>query len=399
MSTQQKYSSRERMLIALENKPSDYIPCVMGIGIARDMRSQFEHIERQLELGLDAGVALPELPFRFHPDVKVEEWKEKSGSEYLLHKEYHTPTGKLTAIVRKTRDWYSHCGDSVPLFDDWLTARSYKFLIEKREDLEPFRYLLAEPTADNISTFREQARKYRRFAANKGLLVQGGWNGYDPNKGIDRDGGVMGADALLWLCGAERALLLAMDEPETIKELLQMISQWNMKRMEVYLDEGIDLLRKRAWYESADFWSPSLYGKLIFPILKKEVELTHQAGVKFAYEMPTGLMPLLDCLLESGIDTIMVIDPIPVAGKEVNLKLLKEKIGRKICLWGGVNGHFTIARGTEREVEEAVEKSMSILGPEGFILAPLGGDDSERCWNNEKIMIKTWKRKLLEIRN
>ena len=161
---------------------------------------------------------LPELPFHFHPEVKAKEWKEGSSCGCLLHKEYHTPSGKLIAIVKKTRDW--HCGDSVPLFDDWPTPRSHKFIIEKREDLESFCYLLARPTADDISTFHEEVSRYKRFAVDKGLLVCGGWNGYGPNKGIDRDGGVMGTDALIWLCGVERTLLWAMDEPETTKVLL-----------------------------------------------------------------------------------------------------------------------------------------------------------------------------------
>ncbi len=386
------------MLIALENKQSDYIPCnfILFTALRKKCKDQFEFIERELELGLDARVELPELPFRFHPDVKVKEWKEKSESGYLLHKEYYTPSGKLTSIVKKTRDW--PYGDSVPLFNDYLTPRSYKFLIEKREDLEPFRYLLAESTADDISAFHEQASKYKRFAADKGLLVSGGQEVFAPNKGIDIDGGTMGADALIWLCGVERTLLLAMDEPETIEEFLQMISQWNMKRMEIYLDEGVDLLVKRAWYESTDFWSPSLYHKLIFPILKREIELTHQAGAKFGYAMTSGQMPLLDYFLKSGIDTLIGVDP--VQGKGTNLKLFKEKLGRKICLWGGVNGFLTVERGTEREIEEAVEKSISILGPEGFILAPVDSinDDSERTWNNVKTMIKTWKRELRKIK-
>ena len=176
-----------------------------------------------------------------------------------------------------------------------------------------------------------------------------------------------------------------------------MICQWNMKRMEIYLDQGIDLLIRRGWYESTDFWSPSLYRRLIFPVLKREVEFTHQAGAKFGYVMTSGQIPLLDYFLESGLDSLIGVDP--VQGTGIDLRLLKERLGRKICLWGGVNAYLTIARGTEREVEEAVEKSISILGPEGFILSPVDvlPDDSGRTWNNMKTMVRTWKRMLGEM--
>jgi hypothetical protein len=395
---ERKYGSRERMLIALENRRSNYVPCSFMIfsALQEKCKDQFEFIERQLELGLDAKVELPELLFRFHPEVKVKEWKEKSKSGYLLHKEYQTPSGKLTSIVQKTEDWpYSN---SVPLFDDYLVPRSQKFLIEKKEDLEPLRHLFSEPSAEDVSSFREKANKLKRFAAEKGLLVSGGWRYFGSEKGIDKDGGTMGADALMWLFGIENTLLLAMDEPETIKELLLIISKWNMKRMEVYLKEGIDLLIKRAWYESTDLWSPSLYRKFIFPLLKKEVELVHQAGAKFGYIMTSGIMPLLDDFLELGIDVLIGVDP--VQGKGTDLKLLKESLGGKICLWGGVNGFLTIEKGEEKEVQKAVEESLSILGPEGFILSPVDNvtDNSERTWNNVKTMIKTWKRKLVEVK-
>ncbi len=282
MQNGKKSSSRERMLTALKNKHSDYIPCsFMFFGAPRKKsKDQFEAIEEELDLGLDVRVELPELPFRFHPNVKVKEWKEKSEGGYLLHKEYYTPTGKLTATVKKTKDW--PYGDSVPLFDDWLTPRSCKFLVEKRENLEAFRYLLAEPTADDIAVFHEQARTHKRFAADKGLVVSGGWENFGLKKGIDWNGGTMGADALFWLCGVERVLLLAMDEPEMIEELLQMISQWNMRRMEVYLDEGIDLLIKRAWYESADFWSLLCIVNSYFLYSKKRLNIPIRPGQNLA---------------------------------------------------------------------------------------------------------------------
>jgi len=395
---ERKYSSRERMLTALENKKSSYIPCSFMIfsALEEKCKDQFEFIERQLELGLDTKVELPELPFRFHPEVKVKEWKQRTKSGYLLHKEYQTPSGKLNSIVRKTEDW--PYGDSVPLFSDYLAPRSKKFLIEKKGDLEPLGYLLGEPPAGDISSFCEQANKLKRFAANKGLLVSGGWTYFGSEKGMDEDAGTMGADALMWLLGMEKALLLAIDEPETIKELLRIISEWNMKRMKVYLEEGIDLLIRRAWYESTDFWSPSLYRKFIFPVLKKEIELVHQAGAKCGYIMTSGVMPLLDDFLQLDIDVLIGVDP--VQGKGTDLKLLKERLDEKICLWGGVNGFLTIGQGEGKDVEDAVDESISILGPKGFILSPVDNvrEDSERARNNIKTMIKTWKKKLCEMK-
>lgn len=387
-----RITSRERMITVLENRESDHVPCCFMIfsALEEKCKNQFEFIEKQLELGLDVKVELPELPFRFHPEVKVKQWKEKAENGYLLHKEYQTPSDKLTSIVKKTEDW--PYGDSVPLFNDYLVPRSQKFLVEGEKDLESLRYLFKEPTADDILAFRERANKLKKFAFNKGLLVSGGWRNSGVEKGIDKDGGTMGADALMWLCGGEKALLLAMDKPQVIEEFLKIISKWNLKRIEIYLNVGIDLLIRRAWYESTDLWSPSLYRRLMFPVLQEEIRLVHQAGAKFGYIMTSGTMPLLDDFLKLGIDVIIGIDPIQ--GKGTDLKLLKEKLSGKICLWGGVNGFLTIEKGTHEEVREAVEKSISLLGPKNFILSPVDNvtHSSERTWSNVKTMIETWKK-------
>ena len=390
---QKKFSSRERMLRTIESQGTDYLPCSFMIftALEKKCKDQLEFIEKQMELGLDVKVELPELPFRFHPEVKIREWKEVTKDEKhpLLHKEYITPAGRLTSIVRKTEDW--PYGDSVPLFNDYLAPRSKKFLIEKRKDLESLKFLLAEPTAEDISNFRNKSKRLKEFAKEKGLLVSGGWRSSGTEKGIDEDGGTMGADSLMWLCGGEQSVLLAMDEPKLIEELLQIVSTWNIKRMEIYLEEGIDLLVRRAWYEGTELWSPSLYRRFMFPVLKKEMELTHQAGAKFGYIMTSGIMPLLDDFLELGIDVLIGVDP--VMGKGTDLKKLKERLSGKICLWGGVNGFLTVERKNREDVEEAVEKAISTLGPKGFILSPVDNvtEGSEKSWENVKTMIERWK--------
>lgn len=388
-----KFSSRERMLITLNNKEADYIPCSFMIftALKKRCKNQFEFIEKQIELGLDTKVELPELPIRFHPEVKIKEWKERAKEGTLLYKEYHTPEGELESIIKKTNDWPYN--DSIPLFNDYLVPRSKKFLMTCEEDLNSIPYLFSEPTKGDILNFRTKAKRLKKLARNRDLLVSGGWRSGGSEMGINEDAGTMGADALMWLCGAERMLLWAMDKPEIIEQLLKIISHWNIKRMKIYLEEGVDLLVRRAWYESTDLWSPSLYRRFIFPMLKKEVDLTHQAGAKFGYIMTSGVMPLLDDLLKLGVDVLIGVDPIQ--GKKTDLKAIKEKLCGKICLWGGVNGFLTIERGTKEEVEGAVSKAVSILGPRGgFILSSVDNvtDTRDKTWDNVKVMIETWRK-------
>lgn len=388
-------SSRERMIAAIECREPDYVPlCFM---IFRALRSrckdQYEFMERQLELGLDAVVELPivpprkrlvdqsdlhGLPVQFDPRVQMREWKEDMDDEKypLLHKEYKTPSGTLKAIVSKAEDW--PYGDHVPLFDDYLIPRSKKFLITEQSDLEHLKHLLMPLSKEEIDGINEASRPAKEFAERRGLLVTGGWG--------------VGMDAACWICGIEDLMLAAIYDPAFVEEMAQMIARWNQERMQIVLDRGVDLFIRRGWYESTDFWPPDLYRQFIMPSLQREVQMAHQAGAKFGYILTTGTMPLLDILLESGIDVLIGVDP--VQGRGTDLKEFKRKLNGKICMWGGVNGFVTVEMGSREEIRTAVETSIDILAPGGgFILSPVDNirDTSEEVWESVEFMIQVWK--------
>lgn len=387
-------TSRERMVAALECQQPDYVPaCFMIFAALRDQcADEWEFVDRQLEMGLDAVVRVPMappqadvdygdlrgLPPRHAREVHTRTWRQVvPGERYpLLHKEYHTPAGTLTTVVSETEDW-PH-GEHVPLFDDFICPRARKFPLTGPEDLPALRHVLQPPSPQDIDALRQQAKHARRFAEQCGVLLEGGWG--------------VGGDALGWLSGFENATLMAVDQPEFIEELLGLIAQWNRRRMEVVLDAGVDLFVRRGWYEGVDFFSPPMYRRFIAPALRAEVEMAHQAGAKFGYIITTGMMPLLSILLEIGVDAIIGIDP--VQGRGTDLASIKQKLGGRVCLWGGVNGFLTIERGTEDEVRDAVREAMETLGRgRGFILSPVDNvrADDETTWRNVAAFIDCWK--------
>ena len=385
-------SSRERMLAALSGEEPDHTPCAFMIfGALRDRcRSYAEYVERQVELGLDAFVELPPrhpvvvndwynlhgLPVRHDPRVEIREWLERRREEPVpvMVKEYHTPAGTLRTEVRQTADW--RWGDHVPLFDDYLVPRSAKFLVTGPQDLEPLRYVLAPLSENDIATFREEARHALAQARSHGLLVAGGWGA--------------AADVVAWLTGFEGMVVLAAEQPEFMEALLDLVAQWNRRRLEVLLDVGIDLYLKRIFYESTDFWSPRLYRRFLQPILTADVALAHQAGAKVGGMMTTGTLPLVDDLVVTGIDAIIGIDPLVT-----NLSAIKQKAAGRIALWGGVNGYITVEQGTEQETRAAVREALTAMAPGGgFVLSPVENvrDGSDLTWRNTLALIDEWKR-------
>jgi hypothetical protein len=379
------------MLAALTGQEPDHVPCAFMIFGALKARCQSyaEFVERQVYLGLDAFVELPPrppvvvndhynlhgLPVSYDPHVDIREWIEDRPDELVpvMVKEYHTPGGVLRAEVRQTDDW--RWGDHVPLFDDYLVPRTIKHLVIGPDDLDALRYLLVPPTDAEIAALRAEAAPALAQAHRHGLLVAGGWGA--------------AADIVAWLMGFVNMIYLAVDQPAFMHELLRIIAEWNRTRMQVLLDVGIDLYIKRIFYESTDFWSPGLYREYLFPILKADADLAHQAGVKLGGMMTTGTLPLVDTLAEAGLDAIMGIDP-----QVTDLGELKRKVDGRLALWGGVNGYGTVEQGVEGEVRAEVRKAMEVLAPGGgFILSPVENvrDTSQHTWDNALALIDEWK--------
>jgi uroporphyrinogen-III decarboxylase len=387
------FTSRERLQMALSQQIPDHIPCsFMSFAIMRHRCNDdwYKVAEKEQEMGLDPFLFIPSapraqrkdhpdlrgLPVRFHPDVKVRQWRESNPDGYdYLGKEYLTPAGSLSTHIRITDDW-PH-GDHLPFIDDYQIPRTTKPLITKPEDLAGLKFLLQPPQEADILQFKQEAQKAEAFAKERGILLVGGWG--------------VGMDMVNWLCGMEPLMVMSMEQPEFVEELLEMVHAWNKQRMQVVLDSSIDLYIRRAWYEGCDFVTPRFYRKYILPRLKAEVDLAHARGKKFGYICSSGTKPMLDMHLEAGFDVLIGIDPIQ--GTHTDMALMKEKFAGKICIWGGVSGAVTVERGSEQEVRQAVRHAVEMLGSTNLILSPVDNltVDEPLTWENIKVFIDEWK--------
>jgi len=386
-------NSRQRLLRAIAHQEVDHVPCsFMSFAILRNKHRQdlYATALAEQEMGLDPMLFVPTLsrlqrrdhpdlrglPVRFHPDVKTRIWREGDARTGRLFKEYETPAGKLSTNVRLSEDW-PH-GEHLPFIDDYQIPRAGKPLVTSPEDLEALRYLLISPQEADVRAYQEEASLARSFVEKHGLLLAGGWG--------------VGMDMANWLCGMENLMLLMFDQPEFVSQLLEMIHRWNIRRMEIVLSGDIDLYIRRAWYEGCDFVTPKFFQREVLPRLKVEAALAHERGIKFGYICSSGTRPMLDYYKEAGIDVLIGIDP--VQGTYTDMVLMKEKIGERICLWGGVSAAVTVERGSEEEIRSAVRHALKTLGPEGMVLSPVDNFtvDEPNTWSNIDIFIDEWKK-------
>jgi uroporphyrinogen-III decarboxylase len=390
-----RMTSRERMLNALNLRETDYVPCCFMSFTALRKRCNedlYALAKAEKALGLDTMLFVPVaprserpnhpelrgLPVRFAEGVQTHVWRARleDGSE-TLRKECRTPAGILSAEVKLSEDW-PH-GDSFPFVDDFQVPRAVEPLVKSRADLEPLSYLLTPPAAGDIAAFEEEARRARTFAAENDVLLAGGWG--------------VGVDMAAWLCGMQPLMLLTGEDPELVADLLEMIHQWNLKRMEVVLSAPVDLYIRRAWYEGCDLISPRFFKQQVLPRLKAEADLAHERHAKLGYICTSGIGPILPFLREAGIDTLIGIDP--VQGTHTDMARIKADAGDRICLWGGVSGAVTVELGTEKEIRAALREAIDTLGPRGMILSPVDNItiDVPQTWTNLEIFLDEWRRR------
>ena len=250
------------------------------------------------------------------------------------------------------------------------------YLVESEENLEALEYLLRMPDDEELRGYREEARVSKAFCDAHGIFLSGYLHGV--------------GDPLIWFSGVERSVTAPLDDPGFMERYVAIVEKWNRARLALLLEAGADIIVRRGWYESTDFWSPTLYRRYLHAPLKGDIELAHQAGALFTYVMNSGAMPLLDQFNDLGFDIYSNIDP---ATPSMDLDAIKKKVGARITLCGGVNNNLILERGTEEQVRRAVQDAVEKLGPEGFILAP--GDSilatSENAVRNFYVMIDAWK--------
>jgi len=284
--------------------------------------------------------------------------------------------------------------DFFPIFDDYIIPRAKEVFLNAEKDLNKLKYLLGPFSKENIKKLKNRAAEAKKIADKHGLLQIAGEMG----RNLFNEGNyslISGTDMMSWLSGFEDIMTLSLTKPEIIKEYANIISEWNKRQLEIYLDiTDVDLIVRRAWYETTEFWTPQAYKNIIAPTIRDEAELVHGAGKKYGYIMTSAFLPIIDDILDTGIDVLIGLDP--KEGKGTEMDIVKEKFSsRKKALWGGISGPITLEEGTVRGTEEAVIEAIKVLGSGGgFILSPVDNvrEETENVWANTYKLIETWKK-------
>ena len=162
-------------------------------------------------------------------------------------------------------------------------------------------------------------------------------------------------------------LVKIMLEPEEIEKLCAEGHERNLKLTS-------DIIKKCGEYiqgicincdlgtQTAPLVNPDIFADLIAPWIKKYIDFVKaNSDYKIFFHTCGAIEPFIQILIECGVD---VLNPVQVSCENMEPFSLKQKYGDKICFWGGgCDTQAVLGTGTPEQVADNVRYLMSALAP------------------------------------
>jgi uroporphyrinogen decarboxylase len=169
----------------------------------------------------------------------------------------------------------------------------------------------------------------------------------------------LGVSPTLLSMGIEDFSYNIIDEPDLVHEVIGMFTAWVSKHIKNLIEIGFDFM----WsfddmaYNSGPMFSPQVWDEFFFPNLKK---VTDNITIPWIFHSDGNLMPIMEKLLPLGMNGLHPLQP-----GAMDLKELKQKYGKKVCLVGNLDIDSTLSKSSFEEVDQEVKHKIELLGPGG----------------------------------
>jgi uroporphyrinogen-III decarboxylase len=374
-------TGKERVLAAMRRQPVDYVPCSPSVNPLHEVQRRgqpwnfpwdppgdgVEYLATVLKTDPVVGAWWME---GIYPDERVTSrvWTEDG----ILHKSYDTPAGQLHASVVANDLW--PFDRDIPFFHDFVAHYQEPWL-KTRNDVECLKHIFLPPRSrDQIEEMRGRFEQKKALADRLQLATMATIGS--------------GLTSALWMFGAEELCLLTLDDPELVDAYLEVEHQWNLRMIELALDWGVDIVRRNGFYESGDYYSPTMLQQFLEKRLRKEVETVHQGGRPIAYLMYSGIMPILDNLAGLDFDCVALLD---IAFDNADIRAVAAKLADKKSFWTGPSNTFHMYEKPE-VVRKAVRDVFGAFGKTGLIITAASSVHPMMPWENTLAMIDEWRK-------
>jgi len=157
--------------------------------------------------------------------------------------------------------------------------------------------------------------------------------------------------------------------PKDVERLSEALSARYLTKLESWLGAvgpyiDIVLFGDDLGGQTGPLMSPQMYRRFYKPWHSKMwARAKELADVKVMLHCCGGVEPLLDDLIEAGLDAI---NPVQITSRDMDARHLKERFGDRLTLWGGgCDTRNVLPEGSPDEVRAHVRRQVSTLNPGG----------------------------------
>ncbi len=202
-------------------------------------------------------------------------------------------------------------------------------------DLQSFKHY-EPPPLDAPMRFKKIEHVVERFGKGKAVIV----NLHDIFS-FPRD-----------LMGLDNFLISFITAPELVRELVGFSVDYNLELAKLVKKRGIEIIGigDDLADNKAPFVSPQMFRELLFSEFRRVVQGYKKLGFYVIKHSDGNLNPILDMLVEAGIDCLDPIDPLG----SMDIGDIRERYGNQIARKGNIDCVHTLVKGTPEQVREEV---------------------------------------------
>lgn len=170
------------------------------------------------------------------------------------------------------------------------------------------------------------------------------------------------------LMGPEHLLISMYEDPDLVRDVLKMSTEYWIELVKMQIDAGVDLICicDDLGSNTAPFISHDLFHKVVLPFLAEIADVVKRRNLPLMMHSDGNINILIDDLIDIGVDALHPLQ----RSAGMDLRRIKEKYGDRLTIIGNVNSSTTLPFGTEEDVEEEVMECLEIAKPGGrYVLA------------------------------
>ena len=193
-----------------------------------------------------------------------------------------------------------------------------------------------------------------------------------------------------YLMGMQDLLMAIAVEPDLVKGLVDMSVEINLELAKEVAARGVKIVYTGddIAYNKGPLMSPKHFRELLYPGFCRVMSGFKELGLHVIKHTDGNLWPIMDMIIDSGIDCLDPIDP--QAG--MDLGEVKAKYGHRVALKGNVDCAQLMTYGTPEEVVEATKVALSEGMPGGgYILSSSNSIHSAVKPENYAALMQTWR--------